>query len=330
MSRLSPVPEVFSTIPAGNRGFLQALSASATAQPPFGMPKVAAADKGHRRSGCGQWRGVIGEQHQVPLRIDHSLFGLGMSTPQKKHRSLALLGYFADQQIREKLPTPFGVASRSPFLHCQTGIQEQNTFLRPRQQTSCSDRKPLLDSCAFAHQLLEDVAKRRRYCNPLGNREGQALRLATTVVRVLTQNHNPDATQSREREGPQRFWWKNDRTFIQPSLQSGAQLLALRTPEELIFNAFPARVDRPLIGVCGTQLAGLLRVTSRLRLPCQQGELHASAEQGSERFARLRRPHEGLAHQECIHSCRTHAQHVFAGVDAAFGHQQFVRRHHGT
>ena len=63
------------------------------------------------------------------------------------------------------------------------------------------------------------------------------------------------------------------------------------------------------------------------RKAANQPPLEKSEEQFGELLARIPRPHKGFANQKRIHITLTHCRHILTTQNAAFRHQQAIRRY---
>ena len=152
------------------------------AQKGIGLRKMLAAKKAAIRR---QWRRMHAVQHTM-LRIGcggRAQF-LSGAAPQQKHRGRVALGQVFDHRVGEHLPAQFAVAVGAVFFYGQHTVQQQHALPRPGAQVAVAWRGRAQVLLLFG----KDIAQRGRDFHPGRHREGQAVRLAFAVVRVLAEN----------------------------------------------------------------------------------------------------------------------------------------------
>ena len=102
------------------------------------------ADEGLGWAKCGQWRRVIGGEHQMPaIRVvlcDQLALGLRMRAPEHEDHGAAFLGAGCNQTIRQLLPAALGMRGRLAVLNRQAGIEQQHALACPASQRAMRGR----------------------------------------------------------------------------------------------------------------------------------------------------------------------------------------------
>lgn len=99
---------------------------------------------------------------------------------------LPLFCQFMNNCIGKCFPTSTLMRCRLVSLNRESGIQKQNSLLRPSSQISTSRNR---DS-QIALDLLENILKRRGKRNLIINRETKPMRLTRLVIGILPQNND--------------------------------------------------------------------------------------------------------------------------------------------
>uniref|UniRef100_A0A7S1YV63 Uncharacterized protein n=1 Tax=Trieres chinensis TaxID=1514140 RepID=A0A7S1YV63_TRICV len=135
--------------------------------------------------------------HGVPPLIDcRPLLGC-RTTPKQKHHPLLLVVHGPHDFVCEFLPPPLGVAVGLPPPDGQDGVQKQHSPFRPGIQAPVGGG---VDP-DVVDRLSEHVPQRGGEGDAPSDREGEAVTLTGTVVRVLTDYDDLDAVEGAQVEG---------------------------------------------------------------------------------------------------------------------------------
>ncbi len=104
-----------------------------------------------------------------------------VSPPQHKDHRLFFLVDQRDDVVRECLPAVSLMTSRFTLTHGESGVQHEHTLFSPMCEVPV--RRNVRANVVV--EFGEDVSQRRWESHPVLNRETEAVRLASTVVRIL-------------------------------------------------------------------------------------------------------------------------------------------------
>ncbi len=135
-----------------------------------------------------QRRGMHAFEHKVLRCSDEFLFAAGIAAPEQKDDRLLMLVQLFDYMVGEGRPAEVFMAVRLPTAYGQSRVQHEHTALRPLGERAVLGRY----NAEITLQLLEDVLQARRRLNTRLNREAKSVRLAGTVIRVLSENDGLD------------------------------------------------------------------------------------------------------------------------------------------
>lgn len=146
---------------------------------------------------CGKWRGMHAAQNQVALAVDQLALLLRMTSPQQEYQALALAIQRVDRGIGETFPALALMRGGLSRFDGEHGIEQEHSAIGPRRQAPVIGAR----NAQAPLDLLEHVLQRRRHTHARSHRKTQAMSLAGTVVRILTEDDYAHLVEGRVLEG---------------------------------------------------------------------------------------------------------------------------------
>ncbi len=124
-------------------------------------------------------------EYQVLGSIDPPSFIFGVIAPEEEGESRAVGTELLDDLVGQGLPAQMLMRSGLAFDYGEGVIEQQYALLGPACEVGGSERGTFLAEISI--YFFEDISQRGRSNNPLGNREGQPVSLAGSMIGILSE-----------------------------------------------------------------------------------------------------------------------------------------------
>lgn len=140
-------------------------------------------------------------QNPMAISINQRSLLLRVCPPQDKHDWPRARIDRLKNGVRELLPPSSLVRISFMRPNCQHSIEQQDPLLRPGFQATVIGHGAI----EVYIQFLENVLQGRWSRHSVPNRKAEPMGLADVVIRILTQDHDPDFVERRQFKGREDF-----------------------------------------------------------------------------------------------------------------------------
>lgn len=191
-------------------------------------------------------------QHKMTVTVNESPLLLRVCPPQNEDKMLVPFGQHFNGGIGELLPASALMRTGLVRPYCQSGVEEQHALLGPTGEVTAYGNR-----CAqVTLNFLKDILQRRRKRYPVIHGKAQAMCLAWTMIRILTDDddfHLVEGTKIKSIEyQPSRRITRRNAIFLSHKIRQADKIVFLKFTGKLLFPAgFYLHVHTPLIYIVG-------------------------------------------------------------------------------